>query len=141
MEMVLVRTVLSLGAVLALMLGVLYLVRRYVQGGSRSTSHLVEVELLGQRALGPRRSIQVLKVLDRVLVVGVSEQGMQALAELSGEQAMNELNERRQALEQGQGRSWKHGAPARLAQGFGAHLRAALGVRPHGLAPSEEGRP
>lgn len=141
MEMVLVRTVLSLAAVLALMLGVLYLVRRYVQGGSRSTSHLVEVELLGQRALGPRRSIQVLKVLDRVLVVGVSEQGMQALAELSGERAVNELNERRQALEQGQERSWKQGVPGRLVQGFGAHLRAALGARPHGLAPTEEGRP
>jgi len=136
MEMVLVKTVLSLAAVLGLMIGVLYLVRRYVQGG-RSSSSLVEIEVLGQRAIGPRRSVQVLKVMDRVLVVGMSEQGMQPLGELSGPDVLAGLEARRRARQEPTAGS-ATALPGRVVQTFGSHLRAALGVRPRAIAETED---
>ena len=119
------------------MLGVLFLVRRYVQGGSRVSSSLIEVELLGQRSLGPRRSVQVLKVLDRVLVVGVSEQGMQSLAELSADGALEELRQERQAKHHERTQSWKAGLSgarrARVCRTSAVCRRCPAGkARPHG---------
>ena len=138
MEMIIVKTLLSLGAVLALMLGVLYAVRRYVQGSSRTSANRVEVELLGQKTLGPRRSVQVLKVLDRVLVIGISEQGMQALSEFSGEGALRELDARRQELEEARTPTWTTGLAGRVAKNFRAQLRAAMGSRSQVLAHPED---
>jgi flagellar protein FliO/FliZ len=82
MEWMVIKTLLSLGAVLALMLGLAYLLKKYVYRTGTAPTDRVAVDLLGQRAFGPRRSVVVLRVLDRVLVVGMSEHGMQSLAEM-----------------------------------------------------------
>jgi flagellar biogenesis protein FliO len=77
-----IKTLLSLGAVLALMLGLAFLLKKYVYRTGTAPTDRVQVDLLGQRSFGPRRSVYVLRVLDRVLVVGMSEHGMHPLAEL-----------------------------------------------------------
>ena len=86
MEGIVLRMVLSLAAVLALMVGLLYAVKRFVLPGTGSARLPVQVEVLGRRALQPKKAILVVRVAGRVLVLGTSEQGIQALAELSDEE-------------------------------------------------------
>jgi flagellar protein FliO/FliZ len=85
MEGVFLRMVLSLGAVLGLMIGLMYLVKRFVLPGSSSLRTAVQVEVLGRRALQPKKSVFVVRVAGKVLVLGISEHGMQTLSELSEE--------------------------------------------------------
>lgn len=94
MEWILVKTVFSLLAVLALMAGVVVVLKKYVyQSGPRSSSS-VAIEVLGQRALHPKRSIVVVKVLRTVLVVGMSEQGLQTLATIDDEESLSTVDEK-----------------------------------------------
>lgn len=96
MDWIVVKTLLSLVVVLAVMVAVVYVLKRFVyQGGSGSAS-LVPVELLGQRSLQPKRSIMVVKVLQSIIVVGVSEQGMTTLATLDDEESLAEIARRQE---------------------------------------------
>lgn len=112
MEWIFVKMLLSLGAVLALMFGLVYLLRRFVLIGGAAPGQAVAIEVLGRKALQPKRSVVVLNVAGRVLVVGMSEQGMQLLTELPDAVA---------APMTGQ-----DAAPAAPATGFGALLQAKL---------------
>lgn len=95
MEWILVKTVFSLLAVLALMVGVVVVLKKYVyQSGTRSSSS-VAIEVLGQRSLHPKRSIVVVKVLRTVLVVGMSEHGLQTLATIDDEESLSAVDEKK----------------------------------------------
>jgi flagellar protein FliO/FliZ len=83
MEGIVFRMVLSLSAVLALMVGLLFLVKRFVLPGAGPARLPVQVEILGRRSLQPKKSIVVVRVAGKVLVVGLSEQGMHTLTELT----------------------------------------------------------
>jgi flagellar protein FliO/FliZ len=85
MEGILIRMVLSLGAVLALMVGLMYLVKRFVLPGTAATGLPVKVEVIGRKSIQPKKSVVVVRVADKVLVLGVSDTGMQTLTELSEE--------------------------------------------------------
>lgn len=86
MESILLRMVLSLSAVLALMLGLMYVVKRFVLPGSASVRMPVQVEVLGKRSLQPKKSVVVVRVAGKVLVLGLSEHGVQTLSELTSEE-------------------------------------------------------
>jgi flagellar protein FliO/FliZ len=113
MEGIVLRMVLSLSAVLALMAALLFLVRRFVLPGTGPVRMPVQVEVLGRRSLQPKKSIVVVRVAGKVLVLGLSEQGMQALTELTQEDV--------QALSPAQ-------APGPSLSGlpFSAHLQETL---------------
>jgi flagellar biogenesis protein FliO len=83
MEWIIVRTLLSLAAIIALMLGLAFVVKKYMHAGKGGRRSLVDVELLGHRSLQPRTAVYVLRVLNRVIVVGTTEHGMQTLSEMS----------------------------------------------------------
>lgn len=83
MEWIVLRTLMSLAAIIALMLGLAYLGKKYLNAGKGARRSLVDVEVLGHRSLQPRTSVYVIKVLNRVIVVGTSEHGMQTLSEMS----------------------------------------------------------
>jgi len=93
MEGIMLRSLLSLGAILALMLGLTWCAKRYLRPGKGPRRQVVDVELLGQRSLQPRSAVYVLKVLNRVIVVGASEHGMQALAEFSDRETLATLED------------------------------------------------
>ena len=93
MDDLIVRSVLSLGAILALMLGLAWVAKRYLRAGKGPRRQVVDVELLGQRSLQPRSAVYVLKILDRVIVVGAGEHGMQALAEFDDDAARAALED------------------------------------------------
>jgi flagellar biosynthetic protein FliO len=86
MEWIFIKMILSLGAVLGLMFGLVYVLKRFVLPGGVAAQQPVVIEVLGRKALQPKKSVVVLKVAERVLVVGLSEQGMQILTELSSDE-------------------------------------------------------
>jgi flagellar biogenesis protein FliO len=79
MEWVFIKTLLSLAAVIGLMVGLVFLLRKFLIIGGRASSSEIDIRVLGTRTLQPKRSVCVIGVLDRVLVVGMSEQGMHTL--------------------------------------------------------------
>jgi flagellar biosynthetic protein FliO len=82
MEWILVKTLLSLFAVLGLMIAVLALVRRLYRSGSTTPGSGVSIELLARTTIQPKCSVAVIKVLDRILVVGATEQQVNLLSEM-----------------------------------------------------------
>lgn len=91
MEWVVVKTLLSLTAVLALMGGIVFVMKKFLLGGRASPSHIVEMRVLGTMMLQPKRAVSVIQVMNKVLILGVSEEGMQTLGELSDEQSLKEI--------------------------------------------------
>jgi flagellar protein FliO/FliZ len=80
MELVL-RVVLSLGAVLLLMWFIARTASRRMSG-----THASLVRLLGRQSVGRSASVAVIGVGERVLVVGVTENGVRLLTELDAEE-------------------------------------------------------
>jgi flagellar protein FliO/FliZ len=78
--------VMSLAAVLALMGGLLYFVKRFALPGTGAARMPVQVDVLGRRSLQPKKSIVVVRVAGKVLVLGVSDHGMQTLTELTDDE-------------------------------------------------------
>jgi flagellar biosynthetic protein FliO len=85
MEWVVAKMVLSLGAVLLLMYGLVYVLKRFVVPGAAGTHQEIPIDIIGRRALQPKKSVVVMKVAGKVLVVGMTEHSMQTLAELAEE--------------------------------------------------------
>jgi flagellar protein FliO/FliZ len=85
MEWVAAKMVLSLGAVLLLMYGLVYVLKRFFVPGAAGTQQEISIDIIGRRALQPKKSVVVMKVAGKVLVVGMTEHGMQTLAELTEE--------------------------------------------------------
>ena len=85
MEWVVAKMVLSLGAVLLLMYGLVYVLKRFVAPGAAGAHQEISIDIIGRRALQPKKSVVVMKVAGKVLVVGMTEHGMQTLAELAEE--------------------------------------------------------
>ncbi len=109
MEWVVVKTLLSLAAVLALMGAVVFVMKRFMLGGRSSSSHIVEMRVLGTMMLQPKRVISVVKVMNKVLILGVSEHGMQTLGELNDEQSLQQIADKL-AAQNGDGKVVRTGA-------------------------------
>ena len=94
MEWIVLRTLISLAAIIALMLGLAFLGKKYLHAGKGSRRSLVDVEILGHRSLQPRTAVYVIRVLNRVIVVGTSDHGMQTLSEMSDPQTLASVEDR-----------------------------------------------
>jgi len=75
------RALAALGGVLALILVLSWLLRRF-RDASIARADGPALASLGRLDLGSRREIRVVRVLDRLLVVGVTEQRCELLTEL-----------------------------------------------------------
>ena len=139
MEWLVVKTVLSLAAVLGLMFVLVLALKKFVYRGANGRTDSVEIEVLGQRMLQPRRSVHVLRVMDKIVVVGMTEHGMHALTELSGPEVTAKLAARREAARRETAR--RGTAPARAGwlvwfnretssgvKTFAGQLQQAIGV-------------
>lgn len=82
MGWVLLKTVGSLIAVLGLMFALAVGLKKYLYGFQGASSTRIAIDVLGQRVIRPKRSIVVVKVLNKVFVVGMTEEGMQTLGEI-----------------------------------------------------------
>ena len=80
------RVALGLIIVVALLIGGFYLLKR-LSGRVRLQEEDIPVKLLWQQSIGPRRSICLVKVLDKVLVLGVTNTNISHLMTLTNEEA------------------------------------------------------
>lgn len=86
-----IRAMVSLAAVLALILGGAYLFKKYGQnsaiiGKMKRNGKMIEV--IATQSLGPKRSIAVVKVAGRMLVLGVASESISLISELDSEEGM-----------------------------------------------------
>jgi flagellar biogenesis protein FliO len=82
MGWVLLKTLASLVAVLGLMFGLVIVMKKYLYGFQAAKSSLVSVDVIGQRLIQPKRSVFVVKVLNKILILGITEEGMTSLGEI-----------------------------------------------------------
>ncbi|OLN22881.1 hypothetical protein BTO30_07575 [Domibacillus antri] len=82
--------VLRMMAALAFVIGLIYFLLRFINKKSRSYQENQMVRHLGGTALGGSRSIQIVKVGERVLVLGVGE-NVALLKEIDDSEERNEL--------------------------------------------------
>jgi flagellar biogenesis protein FliO len=94
MEWMLVKSLLSLVAVLGLMVGIVYVMKKSMVRAQAPRTAVVEVGVLGHRMLTPKRSVHVLRVLNKVIVVGMTEGGMSTLAEIEDTASLQRIDER-----------------------------------------------
>ena len=79
----LLKTLAVLGAVLALILALAYVLRRLKQSGALGESAGEGWRVLSVKHLGPRRQIFVLEVGARLLLVGVTDRTITPLMEIT----------------------------------------------------------
>jgi flagellar biosynthetic protein FliO len=83
MDWILIRTLLSLVAVLGLMFAVAWIVRRIGRPAARNGNSGVSIDLMSRRTLQPKASVAVIRVMDRLFLVGATEHSVQLIAEVS----------------------------------------------------------
>jgi flagellar biosynthetic protein FliO len=96
-------TMLALGVVLALMGGALWAARRWMPQAARIGGRRGPIDILATRAIGPRRSLVLVRAGERTLLLGVTPQSIQTLSEFEPE-----------------GGPWSETSPG---QSFETHLR------------------
>jgi flagellar biogenesis protein FliO len=106
MEYALLKTVLSLIAVLGLMVVILFALKKFSNIGSGNRSNLVDIEVLSQKVLQPKRMLYVIKVLNKVLVISSTEQGIQPVGEIDDEAVVQTLEARQENVREQKGSSF-----------------------------------
>jgi flagellar biosynthetic protein FliO len=98
------RLVVSLGVVLGLMLGAAWVLRR--RGGGFARSGAV-TEVLARQSLGRSASVQVVRVGERTLVLGVTEQSVSYLTDAEADEFRPTIDVRAAgARRDGSGAQW-----------------------------------
>ena len=111
MELVLVKTLGALLAVLSLMGVILLGMKKLLRFNFSGAGEDVEVRVLGSRMLQPKRMVYVVQVLNKVIVVGSTEHGMESLGEIGDPEVIATLDARedeRRREEAGRGSFQKH---------------------------------
>jgi flagellar biogenesis protein FliO len=91
MEQIFFKMFFSLAGVLLLMVFILFVMKRYLAGGTIQRPSSVNVEVLGMRTLHQKRCVYVLRVIDRVIVVGATDSTMQMLTEIDDEKSIKKI--------------------------------------------------
>lgn len=78
-------------------LGLIYFLMRFLKGKNRFAQGPTNIEMLGGASLGQNRSIQLVKVGKRVLVLGVGD-SVQLLKEIDEEEEIRSILEKKEEL-------------------------------------------
>ncbi|HPC73941.1 MAG TPA: flagellar biosynthetic protein FliO [Syntrophales bacterium] len=81
----------ALALVLGLMVVAMYFLRRFMSKTGGGVENDEFVKIVSTRYLGPKNSIVILDVLDRVIVVGVTNQQIALLAEIDDRESLDRL--------------------------------------------------
>ncbi len=80
-----IRTILTLLLILGLIFALVFLLKKYFRQqlpGMKSTPWL---KIIGKVPVGPRQSLMLVKSFDRILLLGITEQNIQQVAEFSAD--------------------------------------------------------
>jgi len=92
MEWIAFKAILSLIFVLLLMGIVLYLMKKYLFGKSTlATLSGIDMQVMGILSLHPKKTIHVVKILNKYFIVGVTEQSIQLISEISDDESIRSL--------------------------------------------------
>jgi flagellar biosynthetic protein FliO len=116
MAWALLQTMGSLLAVLTLMVVVLFFLKKWIYGSNAQTTSAIDIQIVGYKHLQPKRSIYVVDIDEKRLVVGVSEAGIQPLAEYPVKEPLDEKDSRTEL------------GPSHTTQSFVDYLKENLGV-------------
>ena len=91
------KGIFSLLIVVVLIFGFVYILRRFVynRGGTNLSNGLIKI--INTTFIAPKKSIHLIKIMDRILVVGITENHMQTLAEFSGGEIPESIIENRKS--------------------------------------------
>lgn len=78
-----VKMVAALAAIIGLVFAVVWLMKRFLPGAARAAGERVDMYMVGQLSLGSRQRVAVVRVHDRVLVLGITEESINTLADLT----------------------------------------------------------
>lgn len=78
-----VKMVVALAAIIGLVFAVVWLMKRFLPGASRAAGERVDMYVVGQLSVGSRQRVAVVRVHDRVLVLGITEDSINTLADLT----------------------------------------------------------
>jgi flagellar biogenesis protein FliO len=94
MAMELMKTIVALVAVLGLMFAVVVVLKKFFLMGPGRKSDIVDIEVLSQKALQPKRQLYVVKVLNKVVILSSTESGIQALGEIDDQESLRSITNR-----------------------------------------------
>lgn len=78
-----VKMVVALAAIIGLVFAVVWLMKRFLPGAARAAGERVDMYVVGQLSVGSRQRVAVVRVHDRVLVLGITEESINTLADLT----------------------------------------------------------
>ena len=93
MEGVVLKIILSFALILVLLFGFVFLLKKFYMPYGLSGSSGVEMKIYGALHIQPKKSIYLVKILNKVLVVGVTENSVNLLAEFSDPEIVRALDE------------------------------------------------
>ena len=85
------KMIFALAIVLGLLFGVMYFVKRFMQQVAPTADNHALINIISSRYLGPKSSIILVEVMDRLIVVGISNQQMTTLACIDNPLAIAEI--------------------------------------------------
>ena len=83
-----------LALILAILVGGLWAVRRFAPGAGRLAGYGSGIKVLAQHPLGPKRTLLLVKVGDRVLLLGSSEHSINLISPIDDPEFLAGLEER-----------------------------------------------
>jgi flagellar biosynthetic protein FliO len=85
------KMLLALAIVLGLMVGAAYFIKNILPRNTGGLNDPSLIKIIASRHLGPRSSIILIEVLEKVIVIGVSPSQMSLLATISEAEALEKL--------------------------------------------------
>jgi len=89
LSLLLFRTLLCLVVVVGMIFLMIFMLRKFLYRNKRTGDEHLKV--LGSTFLGPKKSVCLVKVMDRILVLGVTESSITLLSEMGGDAALQVL--------------------------------------------------
>ena len=89
MDWLIIKTFLTLVFIFGLMFGVLFIVRKYLYAKPNFVNDNLRV--LTSLSLQPKKAVYLIKVFDIVMLVGVSDNGIAALGEITDSEVLHKL--------------------------------------------------
>ena len=125
MTWIVVKMVVSLIAVLALMLGLVAVMKKFLSPAGRDGGAAIDIDVVGHRTLQPKRTVYAIRVANKIVVVGSTEHGMQTLTEIGDPAVLADVESRlAEAVPSPRWMTWTGRGSGRVS--FAAYLRKNL---------------
>jgi len=90
---IIVKTFLSFFLIITLMFLAFYILRKFHLPVSNFYSSEVGMRIYGRLQIQPRKSVYIVRVLNRILIIGVSENSINLLSEINDPEFIRALDE------------------------------------------------